>query len=135
MLLQIKGGKWNSFPLGPQAVDVVNRAIGDRKEGYVFINHNTGTRFFAVSKSFRRAVRKMNLKVGDSYLRFHDLRHVFASWLHKEGVSLDIIRVLLGHSNRSTTDRYTTTSTLGAGKVLSLLPSINSHDSTDKEAV
>ena len=32
-------------------------------------------------------------------LRFHDLRHVFATWLHKAGVSLDELRFLLGHKD------------------------------------
>jgi len=119
--LRMKGGHFKTFPLGPSAVNVIKRAIGKRKKGYDFINPSTGTRFHSVSKSFRRVVKKLNLRVGDSYLRFHDLRHVFATWLHREGVNLDVLRVLLDHQKRSTTDRYKTVSTLGAGKVLSLM--------------
>jgi hypothetical protein len=48
----------------------------------------------------------------------------FATWLHREGVSLDVLRPLLGHSNRSTTDRYTTYNRMECGKALSLLPQI-----------
>ena len=39
-------------------------------------------------------------------LRFHDLRHVFASFLASSGHNLPLIGQLLGHSNPSTTARY-----------------------------
>ena len=133
--LKVKGGRWQTFPAGSNAVDVLKRAIGEREEGYVFVNPRTGTRYRSVSHSFRRVVRKLDLKVGDSYLSFHDLRHVFATWLHREGVSLDVIRVLLGHKDRSTTDRYTTATALGAGKVLSLMPRIKSPSSRQAGAI
>jgi len=122
--LKIKGGEYKTCPLGPNAVDVLRRAIGLRKKGYVFINPQTNNRYMTVSDSFVRAVKKLHLKVGNSYLRFHDLRHVFATWLHGQGVSLDILRILMNHKKRSTTDRYTTARTNGASHVLSLMPKI-----------
>ena len=39
-------------------------------------------------------------------LRIHDLRHSFASQLVSSGASLELIGALLGHSNPSTTARY-----------------------------
>ena len=39
-------------------------------------------------------------------LRIHDLRHSFASQLASGGASLPLIGALLGHSNPSTTARY-----------------------------
>ena len=122
--LKVKGGKWGVYPIGKNAVDVLKRAIDNKTEGFIFINKRTGTRYYSVSKSFRRVVRKLGIFVGDSPLTFHDLRHVHATWLHKQGVSLDTLRVLLGHCNRSTTDRYTTAYTSDAAKVLSLMPKI-----------
>ena len=41
-----------------------------------------------------------------SDVRFHDLRHSFASVLVGEGLSLEIIGKLLGHSRPGTTKRY-----------------------------
>ena len=40
-------------------------------------------------------------------IRFHDLRHVFSNWLHcnGEGATFDQLRTLLGHKDRSTTDK------------------------------
>ena len=39
-------------------------------------------------------------------MRWHDLRHQFASDLRLQGVSLDVIQELLGHSSISTTRFY-----------------------------
>ena len=41
-----------------------------------------------------------------SGLRIHDLRHSYASTLVSEGFSLPVIGALLGHSQPSTTARY-----------------------------
>ena len=71
-------------------------------------------------------------------LRIHDFRHVFATWLHREGVSLDALRPLMGHKNRSTTDHYTTVDRLAIGKMLSCMPLIRNVGKekvlTDKES-
>jgi integrase len=55
---------------------------------------------------FRRrwasAVKKANLK----NIRFHDLRHTFASWARIAGADLATIMEAMGHSNISVTMRY-----------------------------
>ena len=82
------------FPLGPAAIEVAKRAIGERREGYVFINPLTRTRYVSIHKSFNRAVRYLGITISDgTKLRIHDLRHVYATWLHR--VSLDKLRFLL----------------------------------------
>jgi integrase len=137
--LVIKGGRQELFPLGPAALDVVKRAIGMRKSGFVFVNPETGTRYVQINKTFDRAVRRLGLCISDgSKLRIHDLRHVFATWLHREGVSLDLLRSLLGHKDRATTDRYTSVDRLETGKVLGIIPNlreIEKRNSLDKVAV
>jgi integrase len=43
---------------------------------------------------------------GVGHVRLHDLRHTYASWLVQNGVSLQEVQRLLGHSSITTTQRY-----------------------------
>lgn len=122
--LIVKGGQTEKFPLCTPAVEVLKRVIGERKKGYVFINPKTGDRFYWIHKSFNRAVRNLGLTVNNTKLRFHDLRHVFATWLHEAGVGVDIISPLLGHHNRETTNRYVTFNRLSYSSALNTIPKI-----------
>ncbi len=65
------------------------------------------TRLFALKRpdSF---LGKFRAKLG-FHFRFHDLRHTFAKRLHDAGASEIMIAAALGHSWRTTTDRYTVT--------------------------
>ena len=49
------------------------------------------------------AVRK---ECAMEYVRWHDLRHTYGSWLAQSGASGPIIRDAMGHSNLSVTSRY-----------------------------
>lgn len=51
---------------------------------------------------FRVARQKAKLP----HVRFHDLRHSYASWLVQGGSSLTVVRDLLGHSSLAVTSRY-----------------------------
>ncbi|MEU4716141.1 tyrosine-type recombinase/integrase [Micromonospora purpureochromogenes] len=43
-------------------------------------------------------------------LRFHDLRHCYATWLVSGGVPVNIVQAVMGHQQASTTlNRYTHT--------------------------
>ena len=67
----------------------------------------TSTQFdvteWAIRKNFeaaRKAMRRPDI-------RFHDLRHTFASWLIQDpSIPLGVIRDTLGHSNLSVTNKY-----------------------------
>jgi integrase len=54
----------------------------------------------------KRTWRSICKSAGLSDLRFHDLRHSFASFLVSSGHNLPLIGQMLGHSNPSTTNRY-----------------------------
>ncbi|WP_277399371.1 site-specific integrase [Burkholderia sp. Ac-20384] len=72
-----------------------------------------------LQKGFRAACER----VGISDFRIHDLRHTFASWLVMSGVSLYVVRDLLGHSSIAVTERYAHLSPdQGRSAVQSLLP-------------
>ncbi|MFA6470923.1 MAG: tyrosine-type recombinase/integrase [Candidatus Latescibacterota bacterium] len=122
--LRLKGNKEEVFPLGESAVNLLKRLISKRKEGFVFINPKTGTRYLSILHTFDRAVKKVGIEVNGTKLRFHDIRHIFASTLVRSGVSLEKVRVLLGHEDRSTTDRYATIEPLDAMDSLKSIPSM-----------
>lgn len=108
-IVQDKGGDGVERILSKHATGIIKSLMGERKTGHVFINPRTGKRYQGRMGSFDRAVKKLGLHAKDgSKLRFHDLRHVYGNWLHRAGVSLDELRVLYGHRDRSTTDRYVT---------------------------
>lgn len=125
MLKKVKGGKAGLYYLAPVAVELLKRVIGDRKEGFIFLNPRTKTRYVSIHKTYDRVVRKLGLTADDdTKLRIHDLRHVFGSWLHEKEVSLDALRHLMGHNKMSTTDRYITVNKMATVKNLSRMPSI-----------
>jgi len=56
-----------------------------------------------ISKQFKKIVRKTNL---NDKIHFHTLRHSFASLLVQRGVSLYVVKELLGHEDLATTQIY-----------------------------
>ncbi len=50
-------------------------------------------------------------KAGLAHVKFHDLRHTWASWMAQAGVSINTIGEILGHSQAQTARRYTHLST------------------------
>ncbi len=122
-----KKSQWETYPLSKNAMGIIRKALGNRDSGYVFASPRGG-RYKSISSQFSAAVKKAGLKTGDTWLRFHDLRHVFANWMHESGASLDHLRVLMGHKDRGTTDRYTTISMHDASKLLDNQPEIGGED-------
>ena len=59
-------------------------------------------RITTFQKGFKAACRR----AGIEDFRIHDLRHTFASWLVMAGVSLYVVKDLLGHSSITVTERY-----------------------------
>ena len=88
-----KGEERNIF-LSHQAMQLINNLS---REGEKIIGFNT-----APQKWWMR-VRK---QAGLEDLRFHDLRHSFASFMVSNGSTLEEIGSLLGHSEITTTKRY-----------------------------
>lgn len=89
------------FPLLKQKNQKQSKILSD----YVFKNSN-GFKLNEsyVSKNFKKAVRKSGLC---EKIHFHTLRHSFASNLVQKGVSLYIVKELLGHEYITTTQIYT----------------------------
>jgi integrase len=130
--LVVKGGRKEVFPLSLQTIALLQRVIADHSSGYGFINPVTSNRYVDIHRSFDKTVRTLNFKVGNTKLRFHNLCHVFATWLHQSGVSLDALRPLLGHRDRDTTDRYAYLDRKDTGKVLNIMPRIRRKKDLDE---
>jgi len=94
----------------PRTVDI-NSALfeelerlksGSKTKEYVFINPRTGKPYTKLQRSFETARTNAQIKE----LRFHDLRHTFASRLIERGVDIIKVKEFLGHSTVRTTERY-----------------------------
>lgn len=59
----------------------------------------------------RRQWDKAREKTGLNHIRFHDLRHTYASWLVQSNVPMRAVQELLGHTTITTTQRYAHLST------------------------
>ncbi|MGC2856211.1 tyrosine-type recombinase/integrase [Novispirillum sp. DQ9] len=101
-----KSGKPRHIPLSAVAARVLVRQYqksGSRGAGYVFPGKIAGTPLEDIRGPWKRARKAAGL-LPDT--RIHDLRHSFASALANQGVPLNEIGVILGHSQLSTTARY-----------------------------
>ncbi len=68
---------------------------------------STGTEWSKEFTTERDAIAHVARKAS-SGLRFHDLRHSYATWLISSGVPVNVVQGVLGHEQASTTlDRYT----------------------------
>ncbi|MGH9777422.1 MAG: tyrosine-type recombinase/integrase, partial [Candidatus Acidiferrales bacterium] len=72
------------------------------KAEFVFCSRRNGDRRKSVRTTFETAIRN----AGISKLRFHDLRHTFATRLVAAGVDIVTVKELMGHRDISMTMRY-----------------------------
>lgn len=84
---------------------------------YVYANPKTGKPYLDVKIGFKAACRRANIEG----LRFHDLRHTFASRLVERGIDLITVKDLLGHSTVRMTERYTHSSQLSKRNAVEIL--------------
>ncbi|MFB3886933.1 MAG: tyrosine-type recombinase/integrase [Thermodesulfobacteriota bacterium] len=102
---QTKTGHTKTIPLTPTLFELlkIKNKVRHLYHNLVFPSAN-GTRFTAsnLGRSFRSALKKAKI----DNLRFHDLRHTFASRLAQSGVDLYLIQKLLGHRDPRMVQRY-----------------------------
>ena len=75
----------------------------NKESEFVFSNPETAKPYVDLKRAFKTACERAGIRE----LRFHDLRHTFASRLVEGGVDLITVRDLLGHSTVKVTERYT----------------------------
>lgn len=92
----VKGNKRHTVRIVPQLMAALSTTAPDDRTGKVFKCVN-------FEKRWRMATAAAAL-VDD--LRFHDLRHTFASWARQSGADIADVFEALGHSDISMTMRY-----------------------------
>lgn len=100
-----KSGKVRHVPLSEHALGVlqaIKARYGHHAFTFVFANEKTGLPYVSIFYSWDTARKRAGL----SYLRVHDLRHSFASFLVNAGRSLYEVQEILGHADIRTTSRY-----------------------------
>lgn len=99
-----KSGKIRYVNINSVLSKTLENLKAENGEGeFLFTNPKTGQPLKDVKTAFKSACRRANIK----NLRFHDLRHTFASRLVESGVDLITVKELLGHSTVKITERYT----------------------------
>lgn len=85
-----KSGRPRAIPLPEQAEEIGRRRLPWGMD----------------KSSLRDAWVKARAAAGREDVRWHDLRHTYASWLVQDGQALTAVRDLLGHSSTAVTNRY-----------------------------
>lgn len=88
--------------LPPPALQVLQDIPRQDGNPYVIIGRKPGTHLVNIKGSW--SVIRVEAKLED--VRLHDLRHSFASFGARTGMSLPLIGALLGHRETATTARY-----------------------------
>jgi len=98
-----KGNNTRMIPLNVEALEVM-QAIRPKENaaGLVFKSPISGGRFNNVKKAWAEVTKAAAVPT----LRWHDLRHDFASQLVMRGVPLFTVQKLMGHANSKMTQRY-----------------------------
>jgi integrase len=97
-----KSKKVRSVPLNDSAIEVLDQLGTEGKYDWLFVNMKTGKPITTISKTWERLRTKANLP----WLKLHNLRHQYASFLVNDGRTLYEVQQILGHSDPSITQRY-----------------------------
>jgi integrase/recombinase XerD len=103
-----KGKKERIIPINENLIKVFTeiypKVIDINQLNYVFNKNGMKYSGDYISKSFKKII--LGCKNIDHSIHLHSLRHSFATYLVKKGVSLYVIKELLGHQEYKTTQIY-----------------------------
>jgi integrase len=90
------------YPLNKKAIELLLKMRSKHTNAYIFYGRFPDSHLKDVYTFWVNLRKKLNLEK----IRIHDLRHSFASFAIKNGVSIVHLSKLLGHTNITTTMRY-----------------------------
>jgi integrase len=99
-----KTGRSRSVPMNDDVFELLHKLQSEAPEHpHVFVREGEMLKQSYVEHKFKQYVRAAGLR---DDLKFHSLRHTFATWLVQSGASIYEIQKLLGHSDIKTTQIY-----------------------------
>ncbi|MGH9415602.1 MAG: tyrosine-type recombinase/integrase, partial [Terriglobales bacterium] len=120
-IINAKNGRSRKVPMNAVVVETLKQRRPTQAKVatalFVFGDPRTGRPFGSVKTAFRATLRRAEIKS----LRFHDLRHTFATRLVADGVDLVSVKELLGHSDIGMTMRYAHPSEANLRQAVALL--------------
>lgn len=111
-----KSGRPRAVPLPPEALRIAQERLS--ADGWGVGRDALRTRFLRAREA-----------AGLAHVRWHDLRHTYASWLVQAGQPLTAVRDLLGHSTLAVTTRYAHLAPAHLRQAVGALPSLQGGDS------
>jgi integrase len=97
-----KNSQAREIPLLPRAAKILAQLPAHLRSDYVFVNPETGTRFAGLNKGLAGAARRAKIRP----LTWHDLRRTCGCRLLQDhGMSLEQVRLWLGHSSVTVTEK------------------------------
>lgn len=122
-----KNNRSRKIPMNSAVFEELQKLRGNGSE-HVFTKERSSERLRCVRSAFESACRRAEIQ----NLRFHDLRHTFATNLVMSGVDLVTVKEILGHSTIEMTVRYSHPSDLRKmAAVEQLVLKHDEHEVTD----
>ncbi len=103
VLGETKNGRGQVLPVSEALALILEAAIERSSGEFVFVNLR-GKPY--TPDGFSSLWRKARDAAGIENLRFHDVRHHFATQVRRGGAGLDVVAALLGHRSLAMTQRY-----------------------------
>ena len=120
------GGKPHQLPMSEQLF-ILLANMDPQDKGRVFLYR--GKPIVKFRTAWKAALRRAEI---DDF-RWHDLRHMAATWMVNSGVPLDVVQEALGHEDIQTTQRYAHWNTDAVADALNKLAAEFGQSQNDKD--